>query len=198
MPETASSYPIIRTKLFRPEVVSDLVSRPRLFKKLDKGNKCSLTLVSAPAGYGKSVLVSSWLESSGRLYSWLSLDEEMKNLNIFLHYFITLVRELFPAACSNSLSLINTPGQPSLPLLTTELINELSEIKTPFILALDDYGHIHDPDIHELLNNLLKHLPRNLQLVLMTRRDPPLSLASLCGSGNMINIRQADLKFTEP
>ncbi len=197
MPETVSSYPIIRTKLFRPEVVSDLVSRPRLFKKLDKGNKCSLALVSAPAGYGKSVLVSSWLESSGRLYSWLSLDEEMKNLNIFLHYFITLVRELFPAACSNSLSLINTPGQPSLPLLTTELINELSEIKTPFILALDDYGHIHDPDIHELLNNLLKHLPRNLQLILMTRRDPPLSLASLCGSGNMINIRQADLKFTK-
>jgi LuxR family maltose regulon positive regulatory protein len=197
MPETASSYPIIRTKLFRPEVVSDLVPRPRLFKKLDKGNKCSLTLVSAPAGYGKSVLVSSWLKSSDLLHSWLSLDEEMKDLNIFLHYFITAVRKLFPAACPNIFSLINTSGQPSLPLLTTELINELSEIKTPFILALDDYGHIHDPDIHELLNNLLKHLPRNLQLVLMTRRDPPLSLASLCGSGDMINIRQADLKFTK-
>ena len=197
MPEITSSYPIIRTKLFRPEVVSDLVPRPRLFKKLNMGSKCSLTLVSAPAGYGKSVLVSSWLKSSDLLHCWLSLDEEMKNLNIFLHYFITLVREFFPAACSNSLSLINTSGQPSLPLLTTELINELSEIKTPFIIALDDYGHIHDPDIHELLNNLLKHLPRNLQLVLMTRRDPPLSLASLCGSGNMINIRQADLKFTK-
>ena len=197
MPEIVSSYPIIRTKLFRPEVVSDLVPRPRLFKKLDKGSKCSLTLVSAPAGYGKSVLVSSWLKSSDLLHSWLSLDEEMKDLNIFLHYFITAVRKLFPAACPNTFSLINTSGQPSLPLLTTELINELSEIKTPFILALDDYGHIHDPDIHELLNNLLKHLPRNLQLVLMTRRDPPLSLASLCGSGDMINIRQADLKFTK-
>ncbi len=76
MPETASNYPIIRTKLFRPEVVSDLVPRPRLFKKLDKGNKCSLTLVSAPAGYGKSVLVSSWLESCDRPNGWLSLDDE--------------------------------------------------------------------------------------------------------------------------
>ena len=197
MPETTSSYTIIRTKLFRPEVVSDLVPRPRLFKKLDMGSKCSLTLVSAPAGYGKSVLVSSWVKSNDLLHTWLSLDEDLNDLHSFLQYFIAAVRELFPAACPNTYARINAPGQQSLTVLLAELINELSEIKTPFILVLDDYGYIGDPDIHELLNSLFKHLPHNMQLVLITRRDPPLSLASLRGRGDLVDIRQADLMFTK-
>lgn len=82
-------------------------------------------------------------------------------------------------------------------MISAELINDLSEIKTPFILVFDDYGYIHDSDIHDLLNYLIKHLPQNLQLVLLTRRDPPLSLASLRGSGEIVNIRHADLKFTK-
>ena len=156
-----------------------------------------MTLVSAPAGYGKSVLVSSWLESGDRLYSWFSLDEDVNDLNTFLRYFITALRELFPPACANTLALISSPVKHSFKILSSELINELSEIKTRFIFVLDDYGFIHDSEIHDMFNFLIKYLPHNLQLVLITRRDPPLSLASLRGSGKIVDIRQMDLKFTK-
>ena len=189
---------IIKTKLFRPPLPEGTVVRPRLNDKLEKGLRCSLTLISAPAGYGKSILVSSWLESRDRLYSWLSLDEDIKDIKTFLLYFIAAVRELFPSACKNTFSLIKMPYPQPLSLLSTELIKDLLEITTPFILVLDDYGFIHDPHIHELLNSLLKNLSQNMQLVLITRRDPSFSLTSLQASGDMVNIRQADLKFTEP
>jgi len=197
MAEETNNFNIIRTKLFRPSPPSDFIARPRLFNELEKGTHCCLTLVSAPAGYGKSLMVSSWLETSDRPYTWLSLDEDINDFTVFLTYFITAIRKLFPTACENSYSLTKALSPHSFQVLSTELINELAEIKTPFILVLDDYGFIHTSNIHDLLNLLLKHLPQNLQLVLLTRRDPPLSIASLRGRGELINLRQADLKFTK-
>ena len=189
---------IVKTKLFRPPCPNGYVQRSRLNDKLDMGASCALTLLSAPAGYGKSVLVSSWLESNDRLHAWLSLDEEFKDLTTFLNYFIAAVREIFPKTCSGSYALVNESGQVSVHVLSEQLSNDLLEIKTPFIFVCDDYGRIHSSDIHELLDRLFKQLPQNLQMVFVTRRDPPFSLASMRARGEVIDIRMTDLKFTAP
>ena len=198
MPDKNSNYNIIHTKLFRPRLVSDFVPRPRLSKLLKKGEKSRLTLVSGPAGYGKSLLVSNWLETSDRLHCWLSLDEEIDDLEIFLHYLMFGIRKLFSDTCPNTMDLLSSSDQLLPQVLSTELINELLEIKSPFVLVLDDYGLIHNSDIHELLNQLLRFAPSTLQLVLITRRDPPFPLHSLRANGDLVEIRQTDLQFTIP
>ena len=187
---------ILNTKLHRPGIVRDLVPRTHLLKLLDQYQKCQLTLVSAPAGYGKSTLVSSWLETCNCANAWLSLDEGDSDLNVFLSYFLAAVRSLFTGACSNSLSLLRAPELPPLSLLASVLIDDLAGIKKPFILVLNDYGYIHNPNIDELLNRLLKHELTNLHLIILTRRDPPLSLNTLRAKGVMNEIRQSDLHFT--
>ncbi len=187
---------ILKTKLFQPKIPPDYVKRPGLYKKLDKGASCRLSLVSAAAGYGKSMLVSSWLNSSDRLHGWLSLDDDIDDLNTFLDYFLFTVRSLFPVACPETLSLLNAPEAQSSRQMLPVLLNELAEITTPFILVLDDYGFIHDQKIHELLNQLIHHAPSSLQLVVLTRRDPPFPLPSLRAAGNLVEIRQKDLQFT--
>jgi LuxR family maltose regulon positive regulatory protein len=189
---------IVKTKLFRPPCPDGYVQRPRLDDKLDKGLSCDLTLISAPAGYGKSVLVSSWLESNDRFHAWLSLDEEFTDLTTLLKYFIAAVRKIFPKACEATRSLINVPGQIPVQTLAEQLSNDLLEIKTPFIVVLDDYGSIHSSDIHDLFNRLFKQLPQNLQLVFVTRRDPPFPLTSMRARGEVVDIRMTDLKFTSP
>ena len=189
---------IIRTKLFRPTVGDDIVARPRLFRKLEKGSKGRLTLVSASAGSGKSILVSSWLESCGRPNGWLSLDDEIRDLTTFLRYFLSAVRRIFPEACPDTWALLDLPDTRSPDVAATELVNELSAIKTPFVLVLDDYGYVHDSDIHEVLNQVLKHSPPALHLVVLTRRDPPFPLHSFRAGGDLVEIRQKDLQFTIP
>jgi LuxR family maltose regulon positive regulatory protein len=196
MPDKILSFPIIRSKLFRPAVVSDFVPRPRLFDKLVKGAKCRLTLVSAPAGYGKSQLVSSWLESLDRPACWLSLDEDIGSLNTFLQYLICAIREVSPEACPNTLPLLRTHDNLKPQVILSEFVNELSEIKTPFVLVLDDYGFIHDREIHEFFNQLLNYSFPYMQLVVLTRRDPPFALHSFRASYEMVEIRQLDLQFT--
>ena len=189
---------IVKTKLFRPPCPNGYVPRPRLNDKLDMGVNCALTLLSAPAGYGKSALVSSWLESNDRLHAWLSLDEEFKDLTTFLNYFIAAVRGSFPNACAETYALANEPGGVSVRALSEQLSNDILEIKTPFIFVCDDYGSIHSSDIHDLFDSLFKQLPQNLQLVFVTRRDPPFSLASMRARGEIVDIRMTDLKFTKP
>ncbi|MBW1749465.1 MAG: hypothetical protein JRJ37_01920 [Deltaproteobacteria bacterium] len=164
--------------------------------KLDNGAHCRLSLVSAAAGYGKSLLISSWLESCDRPNAWLSLDDELNDLTTFLHYFLSAIRGLFSRACPKTLALLSAPDLQSPQMLSAELLGELSEIKTPFVLVLDDYGFIHDPDIHEVLNQVLKYSPSTLQLVVLSRRDPPFPLHSFRAHGDLVEIRQKDLKFT--
>ncbi len=187
---------ILKTKFFKPEPPADFVNRSRLYATLDNGAHCRLSLVSAAAGYGKSILVSGWLESCDRPNVWLSLDDEITDLTIFLHYFLAAVRELFPEACPKTLALLSAVDLPPVQRFSDELSNELTELKAPFVLVLDDYGFIHDPDIHELLNQVLKHLPPALQLLIITRRDPPFPLHSLRACGDLVEIRQKNLQFT--
>ena len=196
MAEERSAGALLRTKLHRPPVPEDYVHRPRLMETLDQRRERPLTLVSAPAGYGKSVLTSSWLEASAGPGAWLSLDEQDNDLRVFLSYFLTAVRTLFPSAAANTLSLLNAPESPPPTVLAHALINELDELERDFILVLDDIHLIRDGSVYDLLAELLRHPPRSLHLVLVGRQDPKFVLPALRASGRVTEIRIQDLRFT--
>lgn len=193
----AYAAPLIQTKLNRPPLPVDLVPRPRLTEWLEQRWDRPLTLVSAPAGYGKSTLISCWLENVDRPTAWVSLDEHDNELGSFLSYFLAAILTIFPSALPESQSLLNTPSLPPISAIAKNLINELDRINKPFTLVLDDYYRIESQAIHDLLNELLLHSPRNMHLVLGTRMDPPLPLVTLRASGQLTEIRSQDLRFNQ-
>ncbi|HID77177.1 MAG TPA: hypothetical protein EYP56_14430 [Planctomycetaceae bacterium] len=188
---------IIRAKLHRPPVAADYVCRKPLHDRLQQARHLPFILVSAPAGYGKSTLISHWLQSAGVPYSWLSLDEADSNLRVFISYFVAAVRAIRPAACQATQRWLQGDTLPDSHTLSGALSNDLDSLEKPFYLALDDYHHIHNPAVHDLLDHLLEHPPGGLRLVIMSRRDPPLSLAHLLARHQMTDIRMRDLQFTE-
>ncbi len=194
MPKPAA--PILRSKLYRPPVTADLVDRERLQARLEASHRQPLSLISAPAGYGKTTLVSSWLETCELPAAWLSLDETEGDTAIFLQYLVAAVRSLFPDACQDTLELAGASELPLTTVLAGALSNDLDAIEEPFVLVLDDYHRLREPGVHELLDRLLSHPPRGLRLVIVSRRDPPLALASLRGRHLMTEIRMRDLQFT--
>ena len=194
------SVPYLRTKLHRPLVSDGIVLRKRLHEALDRAKQTPLTLVSAPAGYGKSVLVSQWAASLQEPCAWLSLDAEDSDLRVFVGYLLAAVRTAIPDACPQTEELNGTPNPVPIPVLSACLVNELDAIDSPpFVLVLDDYHRIErSSDVNELLRFLVEHPPRGLQLVLITRSDPPLPLTSLRGGGSVTDVRLHELRFTEP
>ena len=124
----AKAFPLIRTKLYRPLLQVDFVHRPQLLEQLDGWQHRPLTLVSAPAGYGKSTLVSYWLESLDCPAAWLSLDEQDNDLQVFLTYFLAGIQTIFPDAVDESAALISGADLPPLQLLTNSLVNELDRL----------------------------------------------------------------------
>ncbi len=188
--------PIIRTKLHRPPVAGDHVHRAHLLDRLNEHIYRPLTLVSAPAGYGKSTLVSCWVESIDIPCAWVSLDENDNDLHIFLSYFVAAVQTLFPDACRETRAMLNVAEVPPVSVLASGLINELDQVEKTFILVLDDYHFIRQNAVHELLSELLKHPPGPMHLVLATRRDPPLPLATLRARSRMTEIRVQELRFS--
>ncbi len=188
---------ILQTKLHRPAAPLNLVTRSRLLERLTARRERPLALVSAPAGYGKSVLVSRWLESSDWPGAWLSLDEGDSDLRQFLSYFVAGVQSVFVHACEETQSLISAPQLPSLRTLAVILANELDAIEQPFMLVLDDYHRIDaGSPVNELLQQLLERPPIPLHLVILTRRDPPLQLLSLRAQNQITEIRMQDLSFS--
>ena len=158
---------ILRTKLHRPPAPSDYVHRPRLIEYLDQQLERPLTLVSAPAGYGKSTLVSCWLDSCDRPSTWISLEENDSDLRQFLSYYIAAVKTIFPNAVSATSTLVNAPTLPPLSSLVGTLANQLDMIEQDFILVLDDIHTIQEKSVYHLLNDLLRYPPRPMHLVLI-------------------------------
>ena len=187
---------IIRTKLHRPPVDNLHLHRPHLLDRLNKRLHRPLTLVSAPAGYGKSTLVSCWLEASELPAAWFSIDEADNDLHLFLAYFLAAVQTVFPGAGQKIQTLLKNQELPPLPILAGQLINELDTIDEAFILILDDYHVVQNKAIHELLEEIIKHPPHAMHLVLASRIDPPLPLATLRAKGQMTEIRVKDLRFS--
>ena len=192
-PETG----ILTTKLHRPRITDDLIPRPRLLAQLERSHGNPLILTAAPAGYGKSTLLASWLGQVDCPNAWISLDEYDNDLEAFLLYFLTAVDSLFPGKINHALAILSLRELPPLRDLAGLLINELMRIDQNFILVLDDYHYITEVAIHDLINQLLLHPPRGMQLVLVTRSDPPLSLVRLRSKGLLTEIRTRQLRFTE-
>ncbi|EED31137.1 putative transcriptional regulator [gamma proteobacterium NOR5-3] len=196
-PDHELSQPLIRTKLHRPPLPSDYVRRDRLLDQMDKAMAAPLTLVSAGAGTGKSVMVAAWLEDRGHPCTWLSLDGVDGDLRRFLRYLVAGMESLHPGSLQDTAALLDAPELPPVAVIAAHFTNELDRSTTPQVLVLDDY-HLLDPksSVHELIRGYLKHPPQSWHLILVSRKDPPLALGSLRGAGKINEIRQQDLPFS--
>ncbi len=193
--KTDESNTLLFTKLHRPTVDTKIVRRTALIERLDQGLQRPFTLVAAPAGYGKTTLVSCWLDSSSRPSAWVSLDKNDDNLRLFLNYLLAAVQKIFPDTCRQIQAMANALTLPPLPVLAGSLINELDRIEKPLILVLDDFHHINDESVLDLITRLMDHPPKSIHLVLISRRDPPLPISAM-RAGNLIKeIRTQDLRF---
>jgi len=188
--------PLLATKLYIPSVRQELVSRPRLIEQLNAGLDRKLTLVSAPAGFGKTTLVTEWLGSIAHPRAWLSLDKGDNDPARFLAYLIAALQQVDPAIGQSAQAMLQGSQPPPPEALLTALINDIAATVSPFILVLDDYHLITALPIHQQLAFLLEHAPPQMHLGLVTRGDPPLPVSRLRARGQMVEIRQADLRFT--
>jgi LuxR family maltose regulon positive regulatory protein len=188
---------LIRTKLQRPTIGLDILPRTRLIERLDDGKYRKLTLISAPAGYGKSILASAWQEACSCPGAWLSLDENDNDLGVFVNYFISAIQTMFPESFTETKALINGQKRPALDIVSTYFVNETASVSQPFMLVLDDYHVIFNQDIHRLIGNLIQYLPAPMHLVLITRQDPPLDITNLRAKNQVTEIRLAELRFNE-
>lgn len=189
--------PILNTKLHIPQIRPNLVSRLRLNSRLEEGMDGKLTLVCAPAGYGKTTLVSAWVEQTDRPVAWLSLGEGENDPNRFLAYFVASLQAIKANIGEGALGVLQSPQPPAFEMALTALINEIAAIQTSFALVLDDYHLITAQPVFEILAFLLNHLPGQMHLVLIGRVDPPLPLSRLRARGQMTEIRSDELRFTE-
>jgi LuxR family transcriptional regulator, maltose regulon positive regulatory protein len=193
---------LIKTKLSAPQRRSSLVLRPRLLAFLSQGDSRSLTLISAPAGYGKTTLLVDWIASlpqaaeSRPSICWLSIDEADNDPALFLNYLITAWKDANPhIASESSFQLLTFPIPPLRAVLGT-LINDLCTSSTPVWFVLDDYQNITNPVIHAGIAFFLDHLPAHVHVIIATRSDPPLPLARLRARSQLVEIRADDLRFT--
>ncbi len=187
--------PILATKLHIPQPRPNGVARPQLIKRLEDAQHCGLSLISAPAGFGKSSLLSAWHATTQHSLAWLALDERDNDPSRFFSYVIHAVQTILPAVGAGSLSLIQTQPQ-AIEQALTSLINELSSVTSLNIVVLDDYHVIENHAIDQALSFLLEHLPASLRLVIATREDPNLPLARLRARGQLHELRSADLRFS--
>ena len=173
-----------------------MVSRSRLLEKLDRGAQGRVTLVSAPAGFGKTTLVSKWAAGCGRPVAWLSLDERDNDPASFLTYIIAALQTIAPDVGTAVGAILQSPQPPPAELILTELLNEIATLSTDFVLALDDYHVLDSGADDEALTFLVEHLPPQMHLVIATREDPRLPLARMRARGQLTELRAADLRFT--
>ncbi len=173
-----------------------ILPRARLVDGLQSGLSGKLTLISAPAGYGKTILLTGWTTQSDRNIAWISLDETDNDLPRFLSYLIAALQTLKADFGQNALLALQAPQPLADEKLITALVNEIIQILDRFVLVLDDYHLIHLQAIHAAVAFLLNNLPPNMHLIISSRADPPLPLARLRVRGQLNDLRAADLRFT--
>jgi LuxR family maltose regulon positive regulatory protein len=187
---------LLITKLTIPPGRPDRVVRPRLLEALSAGSAGKLSLVSAPAGSGKSTLLSEWANAHESLVAWVSLDEEDNDLTRFLTYCVSALRMVHPDTGDSALMMLQARTPPQVDILMTSFVNDLFNIPGNLSLVLDDYHFIESQPIHDAVKFLLDQLPPQMRVVISTRSDPPLPLARLRASGELVELRAADLRFT--
>ena len=190
------SAPILATKLYIPTPRPKAVRRPHLIARLNQGLGNKLTLISAPAGFGKTTLLSEWVANCGRPVAWLSLDEGDNDPVIFLAYLIAALQTLAPNIGEGMLAVLQSPQPPPTEPILTALLNEITTLPEDFVLVLDDYHVIEAQPVDRTLGFLLEHQPPQMHLVITTREDPQLPLARLRGRNQLSELRVTDLRFT--
>jgi LuxR family maltose regulon positive regulatory protein len=188
--------PLLTTKLYIHPVRPELVPRPRLAERLNAGLHRKLTLVSAPAGFGKTTLISEWLQQVDRPFTWISLDDGDNDLSRFLAYLAAALQRINSSWGQTVQELLCSPQPPAPTAMVAALINKITASGSPFVLILDDYQLISAPPVHDALAFLLDNMPPPMRLVILSRADPPLPLARLRARGELTEIRADDLRFT--
>jgi len=213
------STPLLATKLYIPPSRPNVVLRPRLIARLNEGLYRKLTLISAPAGFGKTTLVASWLAERQKVngkrqndvedtllpfafsvlpfdVAWLSLDEADSDPTRFLAYLVAALQTIAPTIGAGVMAVLQSSQPPSTEAILTALLNDITTIPDPFVLVLDDYHLIDARLVDTALAFLIDHLPPQMHLVITTREDPQLPLARLRVRGQLTELRAADLRFT--
>lgn len=190
--------PILATKLYRPPSRPKVVLRPRLVERLNEGLAAGhrLTLVSAPAGFGKTTLVSEWVAGCGRPAAWLSLDEGDSDPSRFLTYLVAALQTVVPGIGDGVLTVLQSPQPPPPGSTLTALLNDIATIPSDLVLVLDDYQVLDARPVDDALAFLVERLPPQMHLVIATREDPALPLARLRARGQLTELRASDLRFT--
>src|SRR5437868_10368791 len=190
---------ILATKLYLPPLRPDVVSRPRLLERLNAGLYRKLTLIAAPAGFGKTTLVSEWVEGIERpkaRTAWLSLDEGDNDPARFMAYLVAALQTITATIGEGVLGLLQSSQPPPPEAILTALLNDITSLPDHFVLVLDDYHVIDAKPVDMALTYLVEHLPPQMHLVIATREDPQLPLARLRARSHLTELRAADLRFT--
>ena len=190
---------ILTTKLYIPPPRENVVRRPHLIERLNEGLRRTrrVTLVSAPAGFGKTTLLSEWITATGNSAAWLSLDEGDNDPARFWSHFIAALQTIVPNIGAEELGTLQSPQLPPIESVLTSLLNEIALITNDFILVLDDYHNVDSKQIDNALAFLIERPPPQMHLVIATREDPDLPLALLRARDQLIELRVKDLRFTE-
>ncbi|MEE4354607.1 MAG: LuxR C-terminal-related transcriptional regulator [Desulfatiglans sp.] len=189
-------YPILRTKLYVPQPRPDLVQRTHLIDQMNKGINHKLTLISAPAGFGKTTLLSEWISQSEMPATWISLDKSDNDPVHFINYLVAALQDIQVDIGRVALAMLQSPQKPPIESIMTNLIKEITDIPNDFVLVFDDYHSVDTKRIHKIVEVLLDYLPAQIHLVIATRVDPPLPLARLRVRNQLTEFRASDLCFT--
>ncbi|MCP4537379.1 MAG: hypothetical protein GY832_09545 [Chloroflexi bacterium] len=197
--------PLLTTKLYIPPVRSEVVSRLRLIERLNEGATRKLTLISAPAGFGKTTLLSKWIHRRDAVSpplptplqaAWLSLDRGDNDMPRFLTYFVAALQTVKSDIGQGLLAALQSPGPVNTESVLTTLLNEIADLTDNLSLILDDHHVIESQAIDDALTFLLDHLPPQMRLVIATRTDPTLALSRLRARGQLTELRTTDLRFS--
>lgn len=195
-PSKLTNIKALESKMNRPPILPDYVVRTKIIHELESNVSKPLSLISAGIGYGKSIAVSQWLEQTRYLKTWISLDNEHNDLQIFLSYLVVAIEKIFPGMLKNTSEAISGITLPPALDISKTLINELCDIDQGFIVVLDGYHKISDRNIHNLIDEWLRFPPACVHLCIITRRDPPLKIKSLQITGRMVEIRMEAMSFS--
>jgi LuxR family maltose regulon positive regulatory protein len=173
-----------------------LVQRTHLIEKLNRTADRKLTLISAPAGFGKTTLLGEWISDSEIPVAWISLDKGDNDPVQFIHYLVGALQSIDVTIGEAAQTMLRYPKKPPIKSIMANLIRDIANIRNDCVLVLDDYHAIDTKEIHNIVESLLDYLPGKMRLVLATRVDPPLPLARLRGRNQMTELRVTDLSFT--